>query len=237
MLPRYIKTLLVVALWMVSVTVGWAQPLDKLHQSIIPIAAYAAQGNLQALKTALHNGLDNGLTVNQTKEILIHLYAYCGFPRSIRGLQTLMEVLEARKARGITDLAGAEASPVAVPVSKYERGRQNLAKLTNASPDTPPRDYALFAPVIDTLLKEHLFADLFDRDVLTYAQRQLVTVSVLSTIGKAEPMLRSHFRICLNVGISPEQLREFTTLIQPVIGKKAAQSVRSLLNEVLQNTP
>ncbi|HCC86370.1 MAG TPA: carboxymuconolactone decarboxylase, partial [Porphyromonadaceae bacterium] len=67
--------------------------LSVKQQSLIPIAAYTAKGELQQLKTALNEGLDAGLTVNEVKEAMVHLYAYCGFPRSIRGLQTLMEVL------------------------------------------------------------------------------------------------------------------------------------------------
>ncbi len=100
--------------------------LSIKQQSIIPIAAYTATGDPEHLKTALNKGLDAGLTVNEIKEIMVHLYAYCGFPRSIRGLQTVMEVLEERKARGIQDELGRDASPVSNEQSKYERGKKNL---------------------------------------------------------------------------------------------------------------
>lgn len=53
-----------------------------------------------------------GLTINEVKEILTHLYAYIGFPRSLNGLQVFMEVLEQRRARGITDAEGKAASPL-----------------------------------------------------------------------------------------------------------------------------
>jgi len=70
------------------------QTLTEGQRSIILISAYTAKGELQDLKPALNKGLDAGLTVNEIREVIVHLYAYCGFPRSIRGLQTLMEVLE-----------------------------------------------------------------------------------------------------------------------------------------------
>jgi len=54
--------------------------LSQRQQSIIPIAAFTADGNINRLKPALSKGLDGGLTVNETKEILVHLYAYTGFP-------------------------------------------------------------------------------------------------------------------------------------------------------------
>ncbi|MBN1145101.1 MAG: carboxymuconolactone decarboxylase family protein [Bacteroidales bacterium] len=209
--------------------------LTENQQSIISIAALTAKGELQALKPALNNGLDAGLTINEIKEVLVHLYAYCGFPRSIRGLQTFMAVLDERKAKGINDKTGAEASPVNDETSKYERGKKVLGELTKMPQDRPLAGYNAFAPIIDTFLKEHLFADLFERDVLTYTERELVTISVLSAIGGAEPMLRSHLSICLNLGLTPAQLSGFMEVIKSNAGESEARSVQEVLNEVLKN--
>jgi 4-carboxymuconolactone decarboxylase len=209
--------------------------LTAKQQSIIPIAALTAKGELEQLKTALSTGLDAGLTVNEIKEILVHLYAYCGFPRSIRGLQTFMEVLEERKANSIIDEIGREATPVKSEISSYDRGKENLEKLTGTSQTGPQTGYAAFAPVIEIFLKEHLFAAIFERDVLTFAERQLVTISVLSSIGRVEPMLRSHLNICLNLGYTPEQLNQFTEIIKTKVGKKEAKTAQAVLDEVLSN--
>ncbi len=209
--------------------------MSSKQHSIVQIATYTAIGDLQALKPVLKEGLDAGLTINEIKEVLAHLYAYCGFPRSIRGLQTFMEVLDERKAKGINDKTGADASPIDQEDSKYERGKKVLGELTKAPQDGTLTGYAAFAPIIDTFLKEHLFADIFERDVLTYAERELVTVSVLSSIGGVEPMLRSHLSICLNVGLTPGQLNEFVGIIQSTIGEKEAKNAQGVLNEVLKN--
>jgi alkylhydroperoxidase/carboxymuconolactone decarboxylase family protein YurZ len=209
--------------------------LTEKKQSIISISALTAKGDLQTLKPALNKGLDAGMTVNEIREVLVHLYAYCGFPRSIRGLQTFMEVLDERKANGIIDETGADASPISDDRSKYDRGKKNLGKLTGAPQDDPPRGYGAFAPVMDTFLKEHLFADIFERDVLTYAERELVTVSVISAIGGAEPMLKSHLAICLNVGLTPTQLSEFVGVIKSTLGESEAKNAQTVLEEVLKN--
>ncbi|MNU20742.1 Carboxymuconolactone decarboxylase family protein [compost metagenome] len=211
------------------------QQLNPREQSIISIAALAAQGDLSKLKPALNTGLDAGLTLNEVKEVLVHLYAYCGFPRSIRGLQTLMSVLEERKAKEIIDKVGNEATPVDEKGNKYARGKNILKTLTRMPQSDTLTGYSAFAPVIDTFLKEHLFADIFERDVLTYSERELVTVSVISTIGKAEPMLHSHLNICLNTGLTPEQLQQFVHIISATIGKKEAKAAQNILDEVLHN--
>jgi alkylhydroperoxidase/carboxymuconolactone decarboxylase family protein YurZ len=210
------------------------QILTTKQQCIVQIAALTARGELQVLKPVLNKGLDAGLTVNEIKEVIVHLYAYCGFPRSIRGLQTFMEVLDERKAKGIKDKPGAEASSINQEKTKYERGKKVLGELTKAPQDGPLSGYSAFAPVIDTFLKEHLFADTFERDVLTYAERELVTISVLSSIGGVEPMLRSHLNICLNVGLTPAQLNEFVQIIKSTIGEKEAKNAQLVLNEVLK---
>ncbi len=211
------------------------QSLSAKQQAIIRISAVTGNGNLSRLKTELNAGLDAGLTVSQIKETIVHLYAYAGFPRSIRGLQTFMSALDERKARGINDETGVESVRVNDQRSKYERGKATLEQLTGVGESGPKTGYAAFAPVIEVFLKEHLFADIFERDILTYAERELVTVSVLSSIGKAEPMLRSHLNICLNVGLTPFQLQQFVDVIKSSIGKKEARSAQAVLNELLQS--
>jgi alkylhydroperoxidase/carboxymuconolactone decarboxylase family protein YurZ len=209
--------------------------LNRKEKSIITIASLTAKGDLKKLKTELNTGLEVGLTVNEVKEVLIHTYAYCGFPRSIRGLQTFMEVLNERKAKGIIDEPGKEASPIREDGNKYQRGKKILEQLTKTPQSNALTGYSAFAPTIDTFLKEHLFADIFERDVLTYSQRELVTISVISAIGDAEPMLKGHLSISLNVGISPEQLKEFIGVIKPIIGTKKTKAAKEVVNEVLKS--
>ncbi|MDP3915578.1 MAG: carboxymuconolactone decarboxylase family protein [Bacteroidota bacterium] len=211
--------------------------LSPSEQSIVAIAALTAKGDLSNLKTALNAGLEAGLSINQIKEVLVHLYAYCGFPRSIRGLQTFMEVLDERKAKGISDITGTEASLIQEKGSKYDRGKKVLGELTQMPQPATLSGYSAFAPIIDPFLKEHLFADIFERDVLTYVERELVTISVISAIGGAEPMLRSHLNICLNLGLTPTQLNEFTGIIKSTLGEKEEKEAQKVLNEVLKTVP
>ncbi|QQQ28339.1 carboxymuconolactone decarboxylase family protein [Chryseobacterium indoltheticum] len=169
--------------------------LNSKEKSIITISSFTTQGKLTELKTAFNTGLEAGLTINEIKEMLVYSYAYCGFPRSIRGLQTFMEVVEERKTKGIEDNSGVEASPIADEKTKYERGKKILEELSGTPQPDKLSEYSAFAPAIDTFLKEHLFADIFERDVLTFKQRELVTISIIAGIGDADPMLQSHLEL------------------------------------------
>jgi len=209
--------------------------LSEQQKSIVQIAALTAKGSLPALATQLDAGLDAGLTINQIKEVIIHTYAYAGFPRSIRGLQTFMTVLEDRKAKGIIDKVGVDVSPIHNDDSKYNRGKAVLDSLLGTPQNGPQTGYSAFAPTIEIFLKEHLFADIFERDILTYTERELATIAVLSSIGGVEPMLKSHLSICLNVGLSAAQLEQFIAVIASTVGEEESEDVKVVLEEVLKS--
>jgi 4-carboxymuconolactone decarboxylase len=209
--------------------------LDKRHQQIVAISSFTTKGDLSQLKKALHAGLDAGLTVNEIKEVLVHLYAYCGFPRSIQGLNTLMEVLETRKLQGIIDETGKKASAVTDTLSKYERGKKVLEALTGQPQITPPvAGYGAFSPETDVFLKEHLFADIFGRDILSYTDREIATISALVNLGGVEPMMKGHMGIALNLGMTEAQLLHLLAIIEANTGKAAADKGRKVLSEVIK---
>jgi len=114
-----------------------------------------------------------------------------------------MAVLDTRKAQGITDETGKTASPIPNDLSKYERGKKVLEALTGQLQVTPPKSgYGAFSPEIDIFLKEHLFADIFGRDVLSYQDREVATITALVNLGGVEPMLKGHIGIALHLGMT-----------------------------------
>ena len=205
--------------------------LSPREQSIIAISALTAKGDLTNLKTELNAGLDAGLTVNEIKEVLVHLYAYCGFPRSLNAINTFITVLDERKAKGITDIVGREASPLAENTNKYEQGRKTLEVLTKSPQPRPAKGYGEFAPRIDTFLKEHLFADIFENDILSYQQRELATITALASMPGLEAQLISHIKVGKNTGITENQLIELANLIETHISRTQANVVRRLLSQ------
>src|SRR5436305_7811373 len=211
------------------------EPLNAQQQSIVSIAALTAVGDLEHLKTQLNSGLDAGLTINEIKEVLVQLYAYCGFPRSLNAINTFMSVVEERKAKGITDKYGKEASPIADTANKYERGRRTLETLTKTPQVKPAPGFGEFAPRIDAFLKEHLFADIFDNDILNYQQRELATISMLSAMDGVAPQLQAHIKMGMNTGLTQSQLKEVFSLIEKHIGKQQAEVAINVLSKIIAN--
>lgn len=207
------------------------QPLTAQQRSFVSISALIATGDLEKLKVQLNTSLDSGLTVGEIKEVLVQLYAYCGFPRSLNGINTFMIVIADRTGKGIKDKEGKDASPIPTG-DKYQTGKKTLQVLTGRE-ETALSGANAFAPAIDTFLKEHLFADIFSRDILDYQQRELVTVSALAAMSGVLPQLQAHIGMAMNTGLTKEQLQEAFTIIDKTIGKKEGDLARTTLDRVI----
>lgn len=207
--------------------------LNAKQLAIIPIAAFTASGDLSKLRPSLNEGLDAGLTVNEIKEILVQLYAYAGFPRSLNGINTFMAVLDERGKKGIKDEVGREANPIPADKNILALGTENQTKLIG-QPVTGP--LYNFAPAIDQFLKAHLFGDIFQRDVLTWQDRELATVAALANIDGVNPQLQGHMVIGMHNGLTPEQLQEFINVLRAKCGQKVADNAGNVLEQVLKKS-
>ena len=192
------------------------ETLTGRQQAIVAIAANEARGDLAGLASSIECGLDNGLTVNQVKEILSHLYAYTGFPRSLNGLGTLQKVLDQRAADGKQTEIGPEASPIPEDFDALKVGTKVQTQLSGK-----PFNYA-FCPAEDYYLKAHLFGDIFARDVLTWAERELATISALASIEGLAPQLGSHVAGSRNMGLKDDEIHAIPAVLAEKVGAKEA---------------
>jgi 4-carboxymuconolactone decarboxylase len=205
--------------------------LSTKQQTIPLIAAFMATSDIPKLNAALNEGLDAGLTVSEAKEVLVQLYAYVGFPRSLNALGELMKVLEARKQRGIQDAPGHEPRR-AIPTGNelLAVGTANQTKISGQVVQGPLFD---FAPVINRFLQAHLFGDIFERDNLDWQSRELATVGALASTPGVESQLNAHMAAAMRVGLSPTQLRQLSQLLAERAGADAAKRADAALAQVL----
>ncbi len=175
--------------------------LTTRQKSIAEAASYAARGDQNGLKQALIKGLDSGVTVNEFKEILVQAYAYCGFPRSLNALGTLMQVEE---ERGNKDNQG--PLPGAKPQgNSLDYGTANQTKLVGGPVSGKLYEFAL---AIDEYLKSHLFGDIFARDNIDWQTRELATIAMLASLSGVDSQLNSHINIGRRNGLTETQVAE-----------------------------
>jgi alkylhydroperoxidase/carboxymuconolactone decarboxylase family protein YurZ len=205
------------------------QPLSAKQRAIAPIAAATAVGDMERLHAALDGGLEAGLTVNEIKEVLVQLYAYAGFPRSLNALGEFMKVLAARKQRGVYDTAGRESPSMPIGKDLLAVGTANQTKLSGAPVKGPLFE---FAPAIDEYLKTHLFGDIFARDNLDWQSHEIATVAALAAMQGVESQLQSHIRISMNVGLTASQLRGVADVLAECGQAEVAARTRAALERI-----
>ncbi|AQL40438.1 carboxymuconolactone decarboxylase [Pseudomonas syringae pv. actinidiae ICMP 9853] len=215
----------------VTISPASSESLSTRQQAIPLIAAFMATSDMPSLNAALNRGLDAGLSVSEAREMLVQLYAYVGFPRSLNALNELMTVVQARKRRGIADAPGREPSR-AIPVGAelLAAGAANQTEISGAPVKGPVFE---FAPVINQFLQSHLFGDIFERDNLDWQSRELATVGALAATPGVESQLRSHMLASLRVGLSAAQLRQVIDLLKKHGDAQTAERAGTALAQAL----
>ena len=202
--------------------------LTAKQQALVVIAASEAKGDIQGLKSALNQGFEQGLTVSEAKEALSQLYAYTGFPRSLNALGALQQVISERAAAGLATEPGREADPLPADYDALKQGTEVQTRLVGGK----PFNYE-FAPQTDYYLKAHLFGDIFARNNLSFVDREIVTVSAISTLPGCEPQLLAHIAGARNMGVSEQQVRDIPAVLRAHVGETEACRAERMLAQYL----
>lgn len=98
-----------------------------------------------------------------------------------------MQVLDERKARGIADTVGRARRPSATAATTHPR--RGAARKAERRPRRCAQGglCCLCPPIVDRYLNEHLFCDIFERDLLTWQERELAAVAILTALGEGAP--------------------------------------------------
>jgi alkylhydroperoxidase/carboxymuconolactone decarboxylase family protein YurZ len=208
-----------------------SEMLSAKQQTIPLIAVFMATSDMSMLNAVLNRALDAGMTVSEAKEVLVQLYAYLGFPKSLNALSELLKVVEARKQRGIQDAPGREPSR-AIPTGDelVAVGKANQTQISGAPVTGPVMD---FAPVINQFLQAHLFGDIFARDNLDWQSRELATVGALAATPGVEAQLLSHMRASMRVGLTTAQLRQLIQVLAERGDRQTADRASAALTQAL----
>lgn len=170
--------------------------LTGRQEALAVIALCEAKADIATLERTIDAALEDGVAVADIKEALSQLYAYTGFPRSLNALGALQRVAERRARSSKTDVAGRDASPLPADFDALRAGTAVQTRLSGK-----PFNYA-FAPATDYYLKAHLFGDIFGRDNLSHADRELVTICALAGLQGVEPQLQAHVAGASRLGLS-----------------------------------
>ena len=205
---------------MASAIMAGAADLTAKETAIVDIGAWTARGEQDKLGAAFKAGFDAGLTLNEAKELVGQLYAYCGFPRALNAAATLMKIegYGLTRRRGEAESAENEnggkirnGGSFVLGDKALEIGTANQTKLCGG-----PVKGALFDfhPQLDEYLKTHLFGDIFARDNIDWRTREIVTIAALAARPETEPQMKAHIAIGKVNGVTDAQAAEIVRRVQ-----------------------
>jgi 4-carboxymuconolactone decarboxylase len=71
--------------------------LDRRTRSLITVAMLTALGKQHELKGHVRGALNNGATVAEIQEVLLHASIYCGVPTAVEAFRSAADVIDAKK--------------------------------------------------------------------------------------------------------------------------------------------
>ena len=185
-----------------------AAELTAKENAIVDIGAWTARGEQDKLGAVFKAGFDAGLTLNEAKELVGQLYAYCGFPRALNAAGTLMKVADEVKP---TEGSAADMPRGSLGGKALELGTANQTKLCGGLVKGALFD---FHPQLDEYLKTHLFGDIFARGNVDWRTREIVTIAALAARPETEPQMKAHIAIGKVNGVTDAQAAEIVRRVQ-----------------------
>ena len=201
--------------------------LDDRSRELITVTVLACLQALPQLKSHTAAALHVGVQPIQIREAIYQLAPFIGFPYTLNAVATINAVLTENgielplPAQGTVSDADRYATGLAEQDPLYGNEiKDNLADLPE------PFNYAL-----PRFLTEFCFGDFYTRGGLTLAERELLVLCALATIGDTSAQLGPHGRACLQVGNSTTAVVAALVHCFPYIGfPRAVAAVRAVEN-------
>ena len=202
--------------------------LDTRTRMLCILASNIASQGRTAYRTTLEGALNAGVTPVEVKETLYQAVPYVGMARTVDFVHIVNGVLT---ARGVAlPLEGQSATS---PETRFEKGLavqkaifgERIDAMRAAAPENQKhmQDY----------LSANCFGDYVSRGGLDAKVRELLTFSMLLTLGGCESQLRSHIQGNLNVGNDKRTLLAVVTQLLPYAGYPRTLNAIACLNEAI----
>jgi 4-carboxymuconolactone decarboxylase len=195
---------------------------------MVILASLIAQQALGEYKVMVGSALNVGVTPVEVKEILYQAVPYVGIAKVFDFLLATNEVLESRGIK--LPLAGQSTT---TPETRMEKGLALSKSIFSAAIDTMYEQSPKNQLHIQRYLSANCFGDYYTRTGLDIKTRELLTFSIILSLGGCEPQLKGHIQGNANVGNNKETLLSVVTQLLPYVGYPRTLNAIRCLNEVL----
>lgn len=203
--------------------------LDARTRLMCILASNVASQGRAAFRATLDAALGAGVTPVEVKEVLYQAVPYVGMAKVADFIGAANDVLEARGV-GLP----LEGQSTTTPADRFEKGLAVQRSIFGAGHIDAMREVAPENQKhIQQYLSDNCFGDFLTRGVLDVKTRELVTFSLLVSLGGCEPQVKGHIAGNVNLGNDKAVLLAVVTQLLPYIGYPRTLNAIGCLNEVL----
>ncbi len=203
--------------------------LDARTRLMCILASNVASQGRAAFRATLDAALGAGVTPVEVKEVLYQAVPYVGMAKVADFIGAANDVLEARGV-GLP----LEGQSTTTPVDRFEKGLAVQRSIFGAGHIDAMREAAPENQKhIQQYLSDNCFGDFLTRGGLDVKTRELVTFSLLVSLGGCEPQVKGHIAGNVNLGNDKAVLLAVVTQLLPYIGYPRTLNAIGCLNEVL----
>jgi len=201
--------------------------LDTRTRLIVILGSMIASQALAEYKVMLGGALNVGVTPIEVKEIVYQAVPYVGIAKVFDFIHATNDILQ---SRGIT--LPLENQSTTTTETRFEKGLALQKEIFGDLIDTMYREAPSNQRHIQEYLSENCFGDYVIRTGLGIKERELLTFSMLLSLGGCEPQLKGHIQGNLNVGNDKEILLSVVTQLIPYVGYPRALNALRCINEI-----
>jgi 4-carboxymuconolactone decarboxylase len=172
--------------------------------------------------------LNVGITPVEVKEILYQSVPYVGIAKVVDFIYLTNEILT---GRGIE--LPLEGQSTTTLETRYEKGLEVQKAIFGEVINQMYQDSPANQLHIQKLLSANCFGDYYTRNGLDLKIRELLTFSILLSLGGCEPQLKGHVQGNLNIGNDKQVLLDIVTQLLPYVGYPRTLNAIRCINEVI----
>jgi 4-carboxymuconolactone decarboxylase len=231
--PNHESTLKITDPELIEIFDNWAfdeivedAPLDVRLRLMVQLASLIACHSVADYRLTLGAALQVGVTPVEVKEIVYQAVPYTGMAKVFDFLHATNDVLT---SRGIT--VPLEGQSTTTRETRREKGLEVQKRLFGEQIDQmyaqSPKDQLH----VQRYLSANCFGDYLTRRGLDLKTRELLTLSMLASLGGCEAQLAGHVKGNLAAGTDRKLLISVITQLLPFIGYPRALNALRIINE------
>lgn len=202
--------------------------LAEKDRVMVTLASLIASQGLGQYKIMLDGALDIGITPIEVKEIVYQAVPYVGMAKVFDFINITNEILERRGVK--LPLEGQSTTSLE---TRYEKGLKVQKDIFGEVIDNMYKQSPANQIHIQKYLSANCFGDYYTRTGLDIKTRELLTFSMILSLGGCEPQLKGHIVGNLNVGNNKEVLLSVVTQLLPYVGYPRTLNAITCLNEII----